>query len=96
MKTALAGGDPNWGRILAAAGRAGVRFDPGRAEIRIAGITMCRSGRPVPFDEKTAHLKLLAKEVPIVVDLHGGKGSARMWTCDFTGDYVRINASYRS
>lgn len=96
VKTALAGGDPNWGRILAAAGRAGVRFDPGRAEIRMAGITMCRSGRPVPFDEKTAHRKLLAKEVPIVVDLHGGKGSARMWTCDFTGDYVRINASYRS
>jgi glutamate N-acetyltransferase / amino-acid N-acetyltransferase len=96
VKTALAGADPNWGRILAAVGRAGVRFDPGRAEIRMAGITMCRSGRPVPFDEKTAHRKLLAEEVPIVVDLHGGKGSARIWTCDFTGDYVRINASYRS
>jgi glutamate N-acetyltransferase / amino-acid N-acetyltransferase len=96
VKTALAGGDPNWGRILAAAGRAGVRFDPNRAEIRMAGITMCRSGRPVLFDENTAHRKLLAKEVPIVVDLHAGKGSARIWTCDFTGDYVRINASYRS
>ncbi len=96
VKTALAGGDPNWGRILAAAGRAGVRFDPDRAEIRMAGVTMCRSGRPVPFDEKTAHRKLLAKEVPIAVNLHGGRGSARIWTCDFTGDYVRINASYRS
>ncbi|MFZ0639531.1 MAG: bifunctional glutamate N-acetyltransferase/amino-acid acetyltransferase ArgJ [Candidatus Acidiferrales bacterium] len=96
VKTALAGGDPNWGRILAAAGRAGVRFDPDRAEIRMAGILMCRAGHPCPFNEKAAHRKLLAKEVPIVVDLHAGKGSARIWTCDFTGDYVRINASYRS
>jgi glutamate N-acetyltransferase / amino-acid N-acetyltransferase len=96
VKTALAGGDPNWGRILAAAGRAGVRFDPDRAEIRMAGILMCRAGRPCPFNEKAAHRKLLAKEVRIVVDLHAGKGSARIWTCDFTGDYVRINASYRS
>ncbi|MGB6483108.1 MAG: bifunctional glutamate N-acetyltransferase/amino-acid acetyltransferase ArgJ [Candidatus Acidiferrales bacterium] len=96
VKTALAGGDPNWGRILAAAGRAGVRFDPDRAEIRMAAIPMCRAGRARPFDEKTAHRKLLAKHVPILVDLHAGKGSARIWTCDFTGDYVRINASYRS
>ncbi|MGC1108230.1 MAG: bifunctional ornithine acetyltransferase/N-acetylglutamate synthase, partial [Candidatus Acidiferrales bacterium] len=96
VKTALAGGDPNWGRILAAAGRAGVRFDPDRAEIRMAAIPMCRAGRARPFDEKTAHRKLLAKHIPILVDLHAGKGSARIWTCDFTGDYVRINASYRS
>jgi glutamate N-acetyltransferase / amino-acid N-acetyltransferase len=96
VKTALAGGDPNWGRILAAAGRAGVRFDPKRAEIRMAGIVMCHKGIPVRFDERAAHRKLLTKRVLIVLDLHAGKGSARMWTCDFTGDYVRINASYRS
>ena len=96
VKTALAGGDPNWGRILAAAGRAGVRFDPKRAEIRMAGIAMCRKGIPVRFDERAAHRKLLVKHVPIVLDLHAGISSARMWTCDFTGDYVRINASYRS
>lgn len=96
VKTALAGGDPNWGRILAAAGRAGVRFDPERVEISMAGITMCRGGRANDFNEKAAHSKLLGKDVPIVVDLHGGKGSARIWTCDFTADYVRINASYRS
>ena len=96
VKTALAGGDPNWGRILAAAGRAGVRFDPDRAEVRMAGILMCRRGVPHPFGERAAHRKLLAKHVPIVVDLHAGHGHARVWTCDFTGDYVRINASYRS
>ena len=96
VKTALAGADPNWGRILAAAGRSGVRFDPARVEIRMAGILMCRHGRAVPFNERAAHRRLLARHVPIVVDLHSGRGSARVWTCDFTADYVRINASYRS
>lgn len=96
VKTALAGGDPNWGRILAAAGRAGVHFNPSRAEIRMAGILMCRAGHERPFDERKAHRALLAKYVPVVLDLHAGKASARIWTCDFTGDYVRINASYRT
>jgi glutamate N-acetyltransferase / amino-acid N-acetyltransferase len=96
VKTALAGADPNWGRILAAAGRSGVRFDPARAQIRMAGILMCRRGRPVPFNERAAHAKLLARQVSVVVDLHSGRGSARAWTCDFTADYVKINANYRS
>jgi glutamate N-acetyltransferase / amino-acid N-acetyltransferase len=96
VKTALAGGDPNWGRLLAAAGRAGMRFDLNRIEIRMAGVAMCRRGVPVYFNERTAHRKLLAKYVPVVVDLHAGGSSARIWTCDFTGDYVRINASYRT
>jgi glutamate N-acetyltransferase/amino-acid N-acetyltransferase len=96
VKTALAGGDPNWGRILAAAGRSGVRFNPERVEIRMAGVLMCRNGRAHFFDERSTHRKLLATHVPIVVNLRAGKGTARIWTCDFTGDYVRINASYRS
>lgn len=96
VKTALAGGDPNWGRILAAAGRAGVRFDPARVEIHIAGMALCRRGIEVPFNERVAHRRMLAKFVPIRVDLRAGHASARMWTCDFTGEYVRINASYRT
>jgi len=96
VKTALAGGDPNWGRVLAAAGRAGVHFNPNRAEIRMAGILMCHAGQERPFSERKAHRAMLARHVPIVVDLHAGKASARVWTCDFTGDYVRINASYRT
>ena len=118
VKTAFAGADPNWGRILAAAGRAGVPFDPARVEIRLAGIAVCRRGAAVAFDECAAHRRLLAKYVPVIVDLgcrsarrpasrshkvsrRGRPGSldrgrARVWTCDFTGDYVRINASYRS
>ncbi|HVA17970.1 MAG TPA: bifunctional glutamate N-acetyltransferase/amino-acid acetyltransferase ArgJ [Candidatus Dormibacteraeota bacterium] len=96
VKTALAGGDPNWGRILAAAGRSGVQFNPDRVEIRMAGILMCRHGRACTFDERAAHRKLLASHIPILVNLRAGSGIARVWTCDFTGDYVRINASYRS
>jgi glutamate N-acetyltransferase / amino-acid N-acetyltransferase len=96
VKTALAGADPNWGRILAAAGRSGVKFDFERSDVRVAGILMCRRGREHPFDERVAHRKMLAKHVPIVVDLDAGRGFARVWTCDFTGEYVHINASYRT
>lgn len=96
VKTAIAGGDPNWGRILAAAGRAGAQLDPNRVEIRMAGMLVCRNGRAYPFNERAAHGKLLAKQIPVLVDLKLGKGRARIWTCDFTADYVRINASYRS
>jgi glutamate N-acetyltransferase / amino-acid N-acetyltransferase len=96
VKTALAGADPNWGRILAAAGRAGVPFDFKLVDIKLAGILVCRRGGEHPFSERAAHKKMLAKYVPIVVEMHSGKGTARMWTCDFTGEYVNINASYRT
>ena len=96
VKTALAGADPNWGRILAAAGRSGAAFDPSRVEIRLAGACVCRRGRECPFDERAVHRKMLAKYVPIVIDLRAGRAEARMWTCDFTGEYVRINAGYRT
>jgi glutamate N-acetyltransferase/amino-acid N-acetyltransferase len=102
VKTAIAGADPNWGRILAAAGRSGVPFNPDHAEIWLGGIKMY--GPPkgsaysvaLPLDERAAHRRLLEKNVPIAVDLHAGRGSARMWTCDFTQEYVHINASYRT
>ncbi|MGA2482484.1 MAG: bifunctional glutamate N-acetyltransferase/amino-acid acetyltransferase ArgJ [Candidatus Acidiferrales bacterium] len=96
VKTAFAGGDPNWGRILAAAGRAGVPIDPSRATIIMAGVPVFRAGRPLDFDERTASKKLLVKHVPVVLDLRGGRASFRYWTCDFTAEYVRINSSYRT
>jgi len=96
VKTALAGADPNWGRILAAAGRAGVPLDPSRVEIQLAGLTVCRRGRAYPFNERAAHRRLLGSYVPVRVDLKRGCGRGRIWTCDFTADYVRINASYRT
>ncbi|MGH7935767.1 MAG: bifunctional glutamate N-acetyltransferase/amino-acid acetyltransferase ArgJ, partial [Chthoniobacterales bacterium] len=102
VKTAIAGADPNWGRILAAAGRAGVPFNPDHAEIWLGGMKMY--GPPkgksysvaLPLDEGAAHARLIEKNIPIVVDLHHGRGAARMWTCDFTAEYVHINASYRT
>ena len=102
VKTAIAGADPNWGRILAAAGRSGVSFNPDHAEIWLGGMKMY--GPPkgksysvaLPLDEGEAHARLLEKNISIVVDLHQGRGAARMWTCDFTAEYVHINASYRT
>jgi glutamate N-acetyltransferase/amino-acid N-acetyltransferase len=96
VKTAFAGGDPNWGRIFAAAGRSGVKFDPSLVEITMAGIKVLRKGQPLDFNERAASNRLLADHVPIVVDLHAGKSRARYWTCDFTAEYVRVNASYRT
>jgi glutamate N-acetyltransferase / amino-acid N-acetyltransferase len=96
VKTAFAGADPNWGRILAAAGRSGVKFDPRRVNISIAGAAVCRAGAEHPFDERDVHQKMLAKYVPVRVDLRSGSASARVWTCDFTIEYVHINSSYRT
>ena len=96
VKTAFAGGDPNWGRIFAAAGRAGVKFDPSLVEITMAGIKVLRRGQPLDFNERAASNRLLADRVPILVDLHAGKSRGHYWTCDFTAEYVRINASYRT
>ena len=96
VKTAVAGADPNWGRIIAAAGRSGVKFDPERVDIWLAGVEVCRGGREYPFDEVATHEKLLEKSVSILIDLHAGEGKARMWTCDFTKEYIHINASYRT
>jgi glutamate N-acetyltransferase/amino-acid N-acetyltransferase len=96
VKTAFAGGDPNWGRIFAAAGRSGVAFDTSRVDIHMAGIPVLRRGQPLDFNERAASNKLLAKHVPILMDLHAGREKARYWTCDFTAEYVRINASYRT
>jgi len=96
VKTAFAGGDPNWGRIFAAAGRSGVCFDPAKVEIDMAGVPVLRHGRPLEFNERAASNRLLAKHVLIVMNMHAGKAVARYWTCDFTAEYVRINASYRT
>ena len=96
VKTAFAGGDPNWGRIFAAAGRSGVKFNPDLVDIHMAGIPVLKQGQPLDFNERVASNRLLEKHVEIVVDLHAGRASASYYTCDFTAEYVRINASYRT
>ncbi|MBC8101632.1 MAG: bifunctional glutamate N-acetyltransferase/amino-acid acetyltransferase ArgJ [Cytophagales bacterium] len=97
VKTALFGNDPNWGRILAAAGRAGVPFDPHRATADLAGVRIFAQGTPTRFDGPTLSQAMAAREVEIAVDLGGdGDGSATVYTCDFSYDYVRINAEYHT
>jgi glutamate N-acetyltransferase/amino-acid N-acetyltransferase len=97
VKTAVAGSDPNWGRVLSAAGNAGVAFDPSKTDIHMQGVTVCRGGLAAPFSESGLKQKLDASECEIRLAIHGkGKGSARFWTCDFTEGYIRINASYRT
>ncbi len=96
-KTAVHGRDPNWGRILAAAGRAGVAFDAVNARVWIGEADVYSNGKPHPENEEDAHMHLLQKhEVVLGVDLAAGSAGAEAWTCDFSADYVRINADYRS
>ena len=97
VKTALFGNDPNWGRILAAAGRGGVAFDPDRVEIALAGTTVYRDGMPTDFNGYVVSEAMKSKEVAILVDFHqpGGE-TATVWTCDFSYDYVKINAEYHT
>lgn len=97
VKTAVHGADPNWGRLVAVAGRAGVEFVLDRARVQIGEVELFAGGRP--FDERAeaASEHLQGKDVRLHVDLGtGGNGSARMWTCDLSADYVKINAEYRT
>jgi len=97
VKTAIAGSDPNWGRVLAAAGYSGVKFDPRKTDIFMQGIAVCRSGLAADFSEAELTRKLDESECLIrFVIRGGGKGRARFWTCDLTEEYIRINASYRT
>jgi len=96
VKTAVFGADPNWGRVLAAAGRAGVEFDASLADVFIGDVPVARAGAAVEFDEARARGALASREVLIAVDLHAGFESACAYTCDLTYEYVRINASYRT
>ena len=97
VKTAIAGSDPNWGRILSAAGNAGVPIDPSKVDIDLQQVAVCRGGLAADFSEPDLKKKLDAPECSIRVALQGrGKGSARFWTCDLTEKYIEINASYRT
>jgi glutamate N-acetyltransferase/amino-acid N-acetyltransferase len=97
VKTAIAGSDPNWGRIISAAGYSGVAFDPSKVDIHLQGTLVCRGGLAAPFDEDELKEKLDKRECSIKFVIGGsGEGEARFWTCDLTEDYIRINGSYRT
>ncbi|MDE0260979.1 MAG: bifunctional glutamate N-acetyltransferase/amino-acid acetyltransferase ArgJ [Bryobacterales bacterium] len=97
VKTALAGADPNWGRILGAAGKAGVPFNPQLADIYVNGVQVCKAGMRADFNEAAVQRSMEADDIQIELCLSGGGGSsAVVWTCDFTESYIRINADYRT
>lgn len=96
VKTALAGADANWGRVLAAAGYSGAQFDAERAEIWFSRLPVYRKGRALPFDEAEAKRRLDQPEVEVRIHLHAGTAETWMWTCDLTEGYIKINGSYRT
>lgn len=96
VKTAIHGADPNWGRILAAAGRAGAPFNPARASVRIGPVTLYSQGRPHDERASEAAKVLSADDVEIEVGLGSGTGQATVYTCDLSPEYVRINGEYRT
>jgi len=97
VKTAIAGSDPNWGRILSAAGNAGVSLDPSKVDIDLQEVAVCKGGLAADFSEPDLQKRLDAPECLIRLAVQGrGKGRARFWTCDLTEKYIEINASYRT
>ena len=95
VKTAWAGSDPNWGRLIAAVGYSGAEADPARIAIRLGDLLICeRGGRSASFDEAAAHRYLSQPEFAVHIDLGLGNGACRFWTCDLTCEYVSINADY--
>ena len=97
VKTAIAGADANWGRILCAAGASGVAFDPSKVDIYLQRELVCESGRACDFPENELKQKLHSSDCVIRFVIRGkGKGETCFWTCDLTEGYIRINASYRT
>jgi len=95
VKTALFGEDPNWGRIIAAVGSAGVPINPDKLEVVLSGIQLVKNGEHVKGVSLSAlQKKMKNKEITIAIGLHMGKASAETYTCDLSYDYVRINAEY--
>ncbi len=95
-KTAIFGQDANCGRFITALGYSGADIDPDKISMSLSGLPVYENGVALPFDEEVAKEKLSEHDILIQIELNDGEYSDRMWTCDFTYDYVKINASYRS
>lgn len=97
VKTAIAGADPNWGRIICAAGYSGIQFDPRGVDISFQGTPVCKKGLAVDFDEAALIERLKENDISIGFTIRGdAKGVATFWTCDLTEGYIEINGSYRT
>jgi len=96
VKTAIHGGDPNWGRLIAVAGRAGVAFELERAAVSIGSTVLFKDGHPHDEAAPLAAEYLKGTDLTVSVDLGAGRASSTVWTCDLSAEYVRINADYRT
>ena len=96
VKCAMNGNDPNWGRIVSAAGFAGVPFDANKCTLTLQGTQVFAAGRPLDFDAAAVSAALTAKEVKVDLDCRAGSGEATVWTCDLSKEYVTINADYHT
>jgi glutamate N-acetyltransferase/amino-acid N-acetyltransferase len=97
VKTAWAGSDPNWGRLIAAVGYSGAQVDPDRIDISFGELPICRNGgRAAEFDEAAAHDYIKQRDFSVSIQLHQGSGSCIFWTTDLTVEYIHINADYSS
>ena len=96
VKTAIFGHDANWGRVAAAAGKCGVPFSQENVDIDFMGVPVLRAGLPVPMDEDDMLRRFEQSEIDIAISLGAGEAHSRVWTCDLTHDYVKINGEYRT
>ena len=97
VKTAIHGADPNWGRIVSAAGYSGVRFDPDKLVLRVNGTLLFQHGQPVAFDaDKVSESIRAARETLIELELPAGRESIRFYSSDLTAEYVHLNADYHT
>jgi glutamate N-acetyltransferase/amino-acid N-acetyltransferase len=97
VKTAVAGNDPNWGRVVSAAGYSGVAFDPSKASLHLNGTLLYEHGRPASFDGDAISASMAqSRTTHFVLLLEEGEASARFWTTDLTAEYVRLNADYHT
>jgi glutamate N-acetyltransferase/amino-acid N-acetyltransferase len=97
VKTAIAGADPNWGRVVSAAGYAGVHFDPSKVTLYLNGLLLYERGAPVDFDADAVSKSIAGdRDTSVVLILEEGKAAARFWTTDLTAEYVRLNADYHT
>ena len=94
VKTAIFGGDPNWGRILSAVGNSEVKFDPAKVELKLEGVSIFRRNEPQDVDLHVLDEMFSRKEIEMTIRLNAGKESARVFTCDLSYDYVKINGEY--
>ncbi len=96
VKTAIFGEDPNWGRVLAAAGRSGARIDPERTDLYFGDVKIVEAGEPLDVSDEVARAPMLADELVITLDLNLGSALSKVFTCDLSYDYVKINAEYHT